>query len=247
MFGPRGDGYYSPRTDGLRSERVSAMSIPRERQGVSGVIVVRGSVSRQVCRGGRMFNVKLGSHSLGEHTLKEKAMPIAISRYLPYVAAIILGWFCLISPALAQQLPDPEGDPILTISGKVTVTNQGDTAVFDREMLEALGTRSFTTMTPWYDDPVTFEGVPLADLMETVGATGDTILAVALNDYTSEIPIADFEAHGTILALKRNGEYMPVHDKGPLFVVYPYDSDDSLKNQIYYARSAWQVYQMIVR
>ena len=44
-----------------------------------------------------------------------------------------------------------------------------------------------------------------------------------------------------LLALKRNGAYMPVRDKGPLFIVYPYDSSPELKHQKYYSRSAWPV------
>ena len=43
------------------------------------------------------------------------------------------------------------------------------------------------------------------------------------------------------VALKRNGEYMTVRDKGPLFIIYPFDSDPELKAQKYYSRSVWQV------
>ena len=43
-----------------------------------------------------------------------------------------------------------------------------------------------------------------------------------------------------------DGAYMPVRDKGPLFIVYPYDSDPALKHQVYYSRSAWQVARMVV-
>ena len=69
---------------------------------------------------------------------------------------------------------------------------------------------------------------------------------VALNDYASSIPISDFAAHGVILALKRDGQYMPVRDKGPLFIIYPYDSSPELKSQMYYARSVWQVKRLEV-
>jgi hypothetical protein len=83
--------------------------------------------------------------------------------------------------------------------------------------------------------------------MSAVGATGDTITAVALNDYTTEIPISDFAQYGVLLAIKRNGEYMPVRDKGPLFIVYPFDSSPELKAQRFYGRSAWQVAKLIVK
>jgi len=114
-------------------------------------------------------------------------------------------------------------------------------------MLEALGMETFSTTTPWYDGPVKFEGVRMSRLLDTVGATGTTVTAMALNDYSSEIPIEDFRKYPVILALKRDGAYMPVKDKGPLFIVYPYDSDPALKHQRFYSRSAWQVARLIVK
>ena len=149
--------------------------------------------------------------------------------------------------ARAGSLPAPAGKVILTISGKIGVDNGGGTAVFDRDMLEAMGMVSFTTATPWNTAPVTFEGVPLDKLMAAVGANGDHITALALNDYATDIPMADFARYHTILALKRDGDYMPVKDKGPLFIVYPYDSSPELKQQMFYSRSAWQLSRIIVK
>ncbi|MEC5293026.1 oxidoreductase [Aurantimonas sp. C2-6-R+9] len=148
--------------------------------------------------------------------------------------------------AFAGELATPTGKVILTISGEIAVTNAGDSAEFDRAMLESIGMVSFQTSTPWYDKPVQFEGVRLDKLMTLAGAIGDRVRAIALNDYMTEIPIADFAKHGTIIALKRDGEYMPVRDKGPLFIVYPYDSDAALQSQTYYGRSAWQLSKLIV-
>jgi hypothetical protein len=150
------------------------------------------------------------------------------------------------SAAAEPTLPMPKGKVILTISGKISVFNAGMTAQFDRDMLEALGWSSFTTMTPWYDAPVTFAGVQMSKLMRVVGAKGDLVVATALNDYETRIPISDFTEFNVLLALQRNGEYMPVRDKGPLFIVYPYDSAPELKSQKYYARSAWQLARIVV-
>lgn len=148
--------------------------------------------------------------------------------------------------ARAGALPQPEGKVILSISGKIGVTNAEGVARFDRAMLEGLGLTAFTTATPWYDSQVTFEGVRLDHLMDVVGASGEQLSVKALNDYTTEIPIADFARYRTILALRRDGAYMPVKDKGPLFIVYPFDSDPELKHQRFYSRSAWQVARMTV-
>ena len=151
------------------------------------------------------------------------------------------------APAGAGTLAAPADKPILTISGDISETNAGDTAQFDRAMLEQLGLAKIETTTPWYQGPMIFEGVPLVKLMEAVGAKGQRVVAYALNDYKTEIPMEDFATYHAILALKRNGEYMPIRDKGPLFVVYPYDSDPALRSQVFYGRSAWQVARLVVK
>jgi hypothetical protein len=145
-----------------------------------------------------------------------------------------------VSPAGSQ----PE-KPILTVSGKVN--GEKGAVVFDRSALEQLGTIAIETTTPWHTGKVRFEGVPMSVLMKTVGASGTMVEAYALNDYSTVIPAEDFAKHNVILAIRKDGEYMPVRDKGPLFIVYPYDSDPDLKSQKYYGRSAWQVKELKVK
>lgn len=161
----------------------------------------------------------------------------------PVLSAILM----LAGIAGAWALNAPAEKPMLTISGKIGVTNNGNTAQFDRAMLESIGMVSFVTNTPWYKEPTLFEGVPLAKLMEAVAAKGERLAVVALNDYSAEVPMEDVAKYNVILAIKRNGEYMPVRDKGPLFVVYPFDSNPDLKNQKFYSRSVWQVARIEVR
>ena len=147
----------------------------------------------------------------------------------------------------AESLHAPAGKVILAISGKIKNANHGEVAEFDRDMIEAIGTQTIRTVTPWYTGVMTFEGVPMAKLLETVGAYGTDVTALALNDYATTIPISDFTTYGVILALKRNGNYMPVSDKGPLFIVYPFDSNTELQQQKYYSRAAWQVARLVVK
>ena len=149
-------------------------------------------------------------------------------------------------PALAA-LAAPTERPILTISGKIRNFNAGETAQFDRPMLEALGMTGFETATPWYNAVAKFEGPLMTAVMAAVDAYGDSVVATALNDYSTTIPLSDFAQFKPILALKRDGVYMPVRDKGPLFVIYPFDSNPELKQQKYYGRSAWQVASFTVK
>ncbi len=176
------------------------------------------------------------AHSITRRALGALALSAAAS---PIVRAA--------SPLPLPPLPSPSGKPILTVSGRIGLSNGDGVAAFDRAMLEELGTEGFETTTPWYNGPVRFDGVPMQRLMQAVGAAGENVTAVALNDYTTDLPIADFERYGVLLAMKRDGSYMPVRDKGPLFIVYPYDSKPELKAQQFYSRSAWQVAKLVVK
>lgn len=135
------------------------------------------------------------------------------------------------------------GDVVLTIDGGVAGGKAVELTVAD---LEALGIATVKTGTPWDDHVVTYEGVPMRALMEKVGAEGEDLAIVALNNYRTEVPIEDFAKYDVILALKKDGAYMPVSDKGPLFVVYPFDAHPELRTELYYGRSAWQVRSMTV-
>jgi hypothetical protein len=67
----------------------------------------------------------------------------------------------MISPsAFAEKLPAPVGQPVLTISGLIGNTNEGDSAVFDVAALEKLGMESVVTTTPWYSGKAHFEAFP---------------------------------------------------------------------------------------
>ena len=68
---------------------------------------------------------------------------------------------------------------------------------------------------------VRFDGISLSKLMDLVGAQGKTAKVMALNDYTTEVPVEDFHKFPVIPALKMNGEYMRIRDKGPLLLFIP--------------------------
>jgi hypothetical protein len=148
--------------------------------------------------------------------------------------------------AAADGLPPPKGRVVLTVAGQIGQANRGKEAVFDMAMIEALPQHSFTTRTPWYDRPVKFTGPLLADLLAAAKAQGKTIKASAINDYTISIPLTDAQAHGVIVARLLDDQPMAVRDKGPLFVIYPFDSKAELRSSTYYERSIWQLKRISV-
>lgn len=138
-------------------------------------------------------------------------------------------------------LEAPTGTPVLSLSGQIDQPNSQQQAVFDMQMLRALPQHSFTTQTPWYPQPVKFTGPLLRDVLAAAGSTGTSIVAIALNDYRTEIPVQDTQDHDVIVATLINDKPMTVREKGPLFIVYPFDSKAELQAATFYNRSAWQL------
>jgi hypothetical protein len=152
-----------------------------------------------------------------------------IKRFAASAAAVFLLAFA--SPADAEET-------ILTVTGNIISGADVNMTLAD---IEALGTARIVTTTPWHDGEVTFEGVPMSRLMEAVGANGTVAFVHALNNYSSEVPLSDFTRFEPILAYKMDGQEMSIADKGPLFIIYPYDDAAELRSELYYSRSAWQV------
>jgi len=161
--------------------------------------------------------------------------------HILYALALVLS----ATNALALDLP--RGKVVLTVSGKeIANANQDGKAVFDIDMLEALPGRSASIETPWYPDAREFSGPFLRSVLASAGAKGTSIRIKALNDYVVTVPFSDAQRIDTILATRTDGRLMSVRDKGPLFLVYPFDLDRSLYDETYFARSVWQISEIEV-
>lgn len=121
----------------------------------------------------------------------------------------------------------------------------GDEARYTVGELDTREQVSFTTSTIWTNDVVTFSGVPLKDLLPDMPSNA-TLTLVALNDYAISIPMAEIGFSYPIVATRMDGSEMAVRDKGPFWLVYPYDSDASLQTETIYARSIWQLIEIRV-
>ncbi|MBT0571428.1 molybdopterin-dependent oxidoreductase [Curvibacter sp. CHRR-16] len=146
----------------------------------------------------------------------------------------------------AWALEPAKGKVILTISGKIGETNAPTGALFDLSMLEKLPQQTFSTNTPWDKAPVKFKGPLLRDVLAAVKANGTTLKAMALNDYQTTIPVEDATRFNVIVAHQMNDKAIPISTKGPLFIIYPYDSLEELRAAKYYERSAWQLKSLTV-
>jgi hypothetical protein len=138
-------------------------------------------------------------------------------------------------------LDKPQGQVVLSLTGRVRQANQGARADFDMGMLEALPQQTLTTRTPWFAQARRFTGPLLRDVLAAAGAHGTALRLLALNDYRVDMPMDDAQRHDVVVARLIDGQAMAVRDKGPLFVIYPFDARAELRSAVYYSRSVWQL------
>jgi hypothetical protein len=153
-------------------------------------------------------------------------------------------WLCVLASCGVLWAPASLAQPvahervILQISGQI---GAGRVTSFDLAALDRLPQHHFTTRTPWDNGPVRFSGPLLRDVLAAVQAQGNEIKATALNDYRITIPLEDAKRFNLLLATRIGGQPIPVRTKGPLFIVYPFDTDRQLQSNTYYERSIWQL------
>ncbi len=163
------------------------------------------------------------------------------------LAGLLFAALSLTETRAKDALAPPSGEVILTVSGTIARGNTPHGAKFDRAMLERLGLTTLATSTPWTNGVPTFTGVLARDLIDRLGATGNTVRAVALNDYAYEIPVADLLRYRVLLAMEMNGERLQVRDKGPIWIVFPLDAHDELRNRTTERKMVWQLTELQFR
>lgn len=141
----------------------------------------------------------------------------------------------------ADMLPEPSGPVLLTVTGDFAVKTTNGTAQFDLGMLQALPSAEFETTTIWTDGTLRFTGVPLSAILDRLEIDATKIRAQAINDYSVEIPLAEIDEDIPIVAYFLNDKPMSRREKGPLWIVYPYDSDTKYQSETIYSRSIWQL------
>jgi hypothetical protein len=179
------------------------------------------------------------------HRGKETDMLARISNALAALAAVAL--LALAQPAAAASLPLPTGPVLLTVEGAIDAGNGRHEVKFDRAMLKALPATEFRTRTIWTDGVQTFTGISLKDLLDRLGVHSGSLSAAAINDYAVNIPVSDAAKGGPIIAYAMNGKPMSVREKGPLWIVYPYDSKAAYRSEVIYSRSIWQLVRITVK
>lgn len=124
----------------------------------------------------------------------------------------------------------------------LTVTAaDGSQHEFDRAALDALPQISFTTTTIWTEGATTFAGPALRTVLEKSGIHGGEVYLLALNDYAIDVDWSKIDDQAPIIATRINGATFGVRENGPLWVIYPFDSNIRFQDEMIYASSVWQL------
>lgn len=107
--------------------------------------------------------------------------------------------------------------------------------------LDAIGAGELVTRTPWTHGPQRFGGLPLGRLLEALGARGDRLHAMALNDYAASMPVAAVVRDGGFVAARRDGRPLPVREGGPFWLIFPWSRRPELDTAVHRQRSVWQL------
>lgn len=170
----------------------------------------------------------------------------SVARAWRGLAVVAIFAVCPAAGALAEVPAAPSGEVVLSIDGPIAQANSGAEAQFDMDMLAAMPSVTFSTTTPWTDGSSSFTGVPLKALLQAVGADGTSVSAIALNNYAVDIPMDSLTDTAPIVAYHIDGKTFSRRDKGPLWIIYPYDSSADYRNELIYGRSIWQLQRLTV-
>jgi hypothetical protein len=173
----------------------------------------------------------------------------AMTRVTTGIALLATVFFMSGAPDMANaasDLPPPTMEPVLVVSGQIDCFNEDGRAVFDLPMLRRMPQTDVTTTTIWTDGPHVFTGVALVDFIRAIAPTGAVLKARAINDYAVDIPVSEAVRGGPIIAYMIDGKAMSVRDKGPLWVVFPYDQNPDYRNEVAYSQSIWQLDRIVV-
>ncbi len=155
---------------------------------------------------------------------------------------LAVSWVVLTSfSAVAQDAP-----VLLTIEVSDQDASTERAIEYTRGDLMELPQTSFRTATNWTSGTPVFSGVALSDLLDVLEVTGGTLEMQAINDYSVVFDADDPTNAGAIVALLQDGVPMTSRDKGPLWLVFNYDSDPALRTETVYSRSIWQLDRIII-
>jgi hypothetical protein len=109
--------------------------------------------------------------------------------------------------------------------------------------LSALKQQEIITSSLWTTGVNTFTGPNLKDVVELWGALDDIaeIHLIAFDNYQIDIPKDLINDTHPVVANRFNGEAYSLRQKGPLWIMFPFDESDDMQTGLYQSRAVWHL------
>ena len=147
----------------------------------------------------------------------------------------------LLSASLATMALAGSTDSTSTPVLEVTVEQvPGQVFSLSVQDLQDIAVTDVVTSTIWTQGVHKYTGVPLHAILQHLELSGTTIEAIALNDYSVTMPF-DTQVEWPIVAFAIDGQPIPRREKGPLWIIYPFDQSPEFRTETIYSRSIWQL------
>ena len=148
-----------------------------------------------------------------------------------------------------NAVPAPTGDVVLTIDGKISQTNAGDTLQFDMPTLESIGVVQYEVDDPFAKMKITYSGVLFSQILKVAGVDSNatTLTLKALDDYATDMKILDANQWPVLVATQANGSYRPIDKNGPIISVWPFDDFPEIDHVTYDALWVWSLASITVK
>lgn len=140
-------------------------------------------------------------------------------------------------------LPGRYGAVQADTTAPVLLTVHGDLKkqAFTLADLDALPQQQFTTSTIWTTEPTAFSGPALSDVTASSGLSTKVLTLRPTNNYSITVNSSMLEENAPIVATRINGKTFSLRERGPLWVVLPYDAHSRYRSEYTFAASIWQL------
>ncbi len=149
----------------------------------------------------------------------------------------LVAWLILAGPFTVAGIRTAQAsEPSLTVAGPSIGERRLGLAEFKR-----LGGNELRTSTPFSEGVQLFTGIAGSQFVKATGVSGRNVHAEALNGYKVIIPWAVFATDSLLIAYERDGKPMAVRDKGPFWIVFPFDAGPEFRTDTYKSYAIWSI------
>lgn len=171
---------------------------------------------------------------------------------MPFRHLILIALFTNITwlghqgPSQAADLAPANGQVVLTIVGNIQNSNRPafdefsdpftnyhekkfeNAAEFDLAMLESFGMHEVEVNYEDWPRPLLLAGPRLKDVLDAAGAEPSNLTVLALDGFASNLSADMLASEDWLVAIKLDGHYMNIGQRGPAWVVFDPGEDKSI-------------------